>query len=225
MLEIIKGIVKRVKFIYLPLLWLRELPSRDVLNVRARVINYSWGDAIIRKHVVGTNNIIKIGKGCSLLDTEIGIVGDNNIVKIADNCSLGPNCSLWCEGDSNLIVIGRGVTFTNRCHVCAQEHHTRIIIGDDCMLSNNIIIRTSDSHPIYDICSGKRCNPAKDVVIGKHVWVAPNTKIMKGAIIGENSVIGSNSVVTKEIEPNTLAVGAPACTVKKDVTWTREKLF
>lgn len=93
------------------------------------------------------------------------------------------------------------------------------------MFSNHIIVRTSDSHPIYDMATGNRINPAKDIYIGDHVWIAPDTKIMKGAVIGNGSIIGSNSMVSKEIPANSLAVGMPAKVVKQDIKWTREDII
>ena len=114
---------------------------------------------------------------------------------------------------------------TTLCHINCQENNKTIEIGNDCMLSNNIIIRTSDSHPVYDITSGVRINPAKEVKIGEHVWIAPNTKIMKGAEIGNGCIIGSDTTVSKSTPANTLVVGRPARVVKENVRWTRERLF
>ena len=92
------------------------------------------------------------------------------------------------------------------------------------MLSNTIIIRTSDSHPIYNN-EGVRINPAKSIHIGDHVWIAPNSKIMKGVTIGDGCIIGSDTMVTKDLSNNVLAVGYPAKIVKTDVRWTRDNLF
>ena len=75
------------------------------------------------------------------------------------------------------------------------------------------------------ICGHSRINPPKSVVVGSHVWIAPNSKIMKGADIGDGAIIGSNTIVTKPVPANTLVVGAPAKVVKENVMWTREKLF
>lgn len=134
-------------------------------------------------------------------------------------------CSFWMEGNNITIIIGDNTTFTHTVHFCAQEDNTSIIVGNDCMFANTIIVRTSDSHPIIDIESKQRINPAKNVTIGNHVWIAPHTKIMKGAKIGDNTIIGSNTMVSKEIPSNCLAVGAPAKIVKTGVTWTRDRLF
>ena len=94
------------------------------------------------------------------------------------------------------------------------------------MFSNHIIVRTSDSHPIYDRITKERINKAESVKIGNHVWIAPNTKIMKGSIIPDGCIIGSDTTVSKPFdEKNALIVGRPARIIRRDVEWTREQLF
>lgn len=129
------------------------------------------------------------------------------------------------EGNHITIEIGASTTFTHTVHFCAQEDNSSIRIGEDCMFSNNIVVRTSDSHPIYDLNTRQRINPAKNVSIGRHVWIAPNTKIMKGAKIGNNAIIGSNTIITNEIPCNCLAVGAPGKIVKQTSTGQEKNYF
>ncbi len=118
-----------------------------------------------------------------MFDTEVRIRGNNNTIIIHENCVIGDRCSFWLEGNNIKIEVGANITFTNTVHLCAQEDNSEIIIGDDGMFSNSIIIRTSDSHPIYEISTNKRINYSQNVHIGSHVWIAPNTKIMKGAVV------------------------------------------
>lgn len=99
-------------------------------------------------------------------------------------------------------------------------------MGYDCMLSNHIIVRTSDSHPIFDTVTNERINKPLPIHIGNHVWIAPNSKIMKGAIIADGCIIGSDTTVSKPFKTNnTLIVGRPARAIKQNVLWTREQLF
>lgn len=144
---------------------------------------------------------------------------------IGKNVIVGKGCSFWMEGDDLTIEIGDGTSITRDVHFCAQENRTSIMIGKDNMFSNNIIVRTSDSHPMVDINTGNRINPPKNVKTGNHVWIAPNSKIMKGATIGDGTIIGSNSIVTKSVPSHCLAVGMPVKVVKEYVTWTRDTLF
>ena len=179
----------------------------------------------IQKHVLGKNNRLVLNHGCRLCNTVIHIIGNNNEIVFGENVKIGPKCSFWIEGNNCKINIGAGSTFTQIVHVNAQEDNSEISIGEDCMLSNHIIIRTSDSHPIYDLDSNKRINPAKSIQIGKHVWIAPHSTVMKGVIIGDGAIIGSNTIVTKQVPGNSLAVGMPARVVKTNIRWTRENII
>lgn len=179
----------------------------------------------IVKDIQGSGHRIIIGKGCRICDAVIRIRGKNNTLIIGENCYIGPDCSFWMEGENIQITVGDNTTFTRLCHLNAQENNSRISVGTDCMFSNNIILRTSDSHPIFDIDTGCRVNGPADVTVKEHVWVCPNTKIMKGSEIGPGSIIGSDSTVSKTIPSNVLAVGRPASVVRSNVKWTRESLF
>ncbi len=179
----------------------------------------------LKKYIKGKGNVINIYKDSFLNGVVIRIVGNNNTITFREGVTIGKNCSFWMEGNNISIDIGSFSSFVHTVHFCAQENNTKIIVGEDCMFSNNIIVRTSDSHPIYDLKSGKRINDPQNVLIGNHVWVAPNTKIFKGVKIGDNSIIGSNSLVTRHIPSSSLAVGTPAKVIKQDIMWTREALF
>ena len=115
--------------------------------------------------------------------------------------------------------------FTNDVHVNAQEDNMSIEIGEDCMFSNHIIIRTSDSHAIYSTDTNYRINHAKPIKIGKHVWVAPGSEIMKGVTIGDGCIVGSQTMVTKDVPANSLVVGRPAKIVRNNIRWTREDVI
>lgn len=190
---------------------------------RGNRINITGGARKVKKTVFGNDNEVLI-EDSTLIGTVIRIRGNGNRLIIEQGCVIGNQCSFWLEGNNNIIIIGKKTTMTQKCHFNAQEHDTRIIIGEDCMFSNTIVVRTSDSHPIYDI-EGQRLNPAKDVIIGNHVWVAPNSVIMKGAVISDGSVVGSHSMVNKEVPANCLMVGMPARVVKENIHWTREDII
>ena len=187
------------------------------------IVNHGYGRYTC--DVIGRDNRITIGKDTLLKDTVFRIRGNDNQIIIDDNCTIGQKCSFWIEGNGSVIHIGKQSTFTQIVHFCAQENDVSIVVGMDCMFSNNIIVRTSDSHPIYSMGDGKRVNPAKNVTIGNHVWIAPNVKVMKGVDIGSGTIIGSDTIVTKSIPEDVLAVGHPARVVKEKIKWTREQLF
>lgn len=178
----------------------------------------------LKSSIIGRNNRIVIGKKALVKRGRLIVRGNNNELTIEKGCSIGPDCVFFLCGDNLKIVVGEKTTFTRQIEINAQEKDVSILIGADCMLSNNITIRTSDSHPIFDMENHQRLNPAKNIVIGTHVWIAPNTKIMKGANIGDGAVIGSDTTVSSYVPANTLCVGRPQKIVKEGIYWTRQTI-
>jgi len=72
--------------------------------------------------------------------------------------------------------------------------------------------------------TGERLNFAGNVVISRHVWIAPHTVILKGVAIGENSIIATGAVVTKSCDPGVIMGGNPAKVIKTGVSWKRERV-
>jgi acetyltransferase-like isoleucine patch superfamily enzyme len=99
-------------------------------------------------------------------------------------------------------------------------------IGKDCMFAYDIDIRTGDSHSIIDSTTGSRINYAKDINIGNHVWVAAHSIILKGVSIADNCVIATGAVVVKGFnEQGIIVAGNPGKIVKRNITWSRERLY
>jgi acetyltransferase-like isoleucine patch superfamily enzyme len=51
--------------------------------------------------------------------------------------------------------------------------------------------------------------------IGDNCWLGTNVVVSSGVSIGERCVIGANSVVTENVEPFSVAAGAPARTLRR----------
>ena len=54
-----------------------------------------------------------------------------------------------------------------------------------------------------------------NIDIGNDVWIGQGVLIMSGVTIGDGACIGANTVVSKDIPPYTIAVGAPMKFVRK----------
>lgn len=108
-----------------------------------------------------------------------------------------------------------GDSFINREVKIVCNNHIKI--GDGCIIAMGTVIRDNDggNHKI------KALNyvNSKPVVIGNHVWIGENVMILKGVTIGEGSVIAAHSLVTKDIPPHCLAMGAPAKVVRENIEW------
>ncbi|MFL7027235.1 acyltransferase [Enterovibrio norvegicus] len=169
---------------------------------------------------VQSGNTVNIASTTRIRQCHISIKGKGNTLTVDDGANLrgvqielnGNNCSLTIGKYS---VIGEG------CYLSARENGTTLSIGENCMFSRNVKVMTSDGHDI--LCANKRINPAKSIVIGKRVWLADGTTVLKGSNIGEHSIVGINTVVTHDVPANSIAAGNPAKIIKSDICWD-EKL-
>lgn len=160
---------------------------------------------------------IHIGKNCRLKNCKFILEKGNNIIKIGDNCRL----------DGAEIVCENGTVFVGKDTTCGESQfiareYTSIHIGNDCMLSYNIKVFSTDGHPIYDSL-GNRLNEGRDINIGNHVWIGNSVIILKGAKVPNSSIIGGGSIYSStNNEESCIYVGNPAKCIKHDIRWERK---
>ena len=176
----------------------------------------------VHMDIIGDNNRIEIGTGSALSNVHFRIRGSGHKIEFGENCRVSRGAVLWFEDHDGLLQVGPGTTMVD-VHIAVTEN-SRVVIGEDCMFANDIDIRTGDSHSVVDTQTGERLNHAGDVLIGRHVWIAPHTIILKGVNIGENSIIATGAVVTKSCEAGVILGGNPAKVIKTGVSWKRERL-
>lgn len=171
------------------------------------------GNFFIR--IFGNDNYISIGKNCILSNSSISVTGNNCRIIIEDNVRFVGPCKVIMGNNSTLIIRNnagiRGVEF--------NLNGAKIEIGELCMFSYGIVLRNHDSHRILNPETKEVLNPPKDIILGKHVWIAQNVTILKGCQIGDNSVIGFGSIVTKGCAPGSIMTGVPARVVKENIIW------
>jgi acetyltransferase-like isoleucine patch superfamily enzyme len=134
-------------------------------------------------------------------------------LQIGAGALLEPDVWITAPGKAR-VRIGAG-TFLNLGVMIAAEE--LVEIGDHCMLANGCFI--TDSSHRYD-------DPEKPVPwqgftskgptrLGDNVWLGANVVVTSGVSIGERCVIGANSVVTRDVEPFSVAAGVPARVLRK----------
>jgi len=113
------------------------------------------------------------------------------------------------------VLYSSSVSFKEGSIICAGNILTvnieigkHVIINLDCTVGHDAII--SDYSTILP-----SVNISGNVHIEKCVSVGTGTQIIQGVTIGEHTIIGAGSVVTKDIEPNVVAVGIPAKAIKQ----------
>lgn len=170
----------------------------------------------------GNDNTLEIGELSTLQNVTVSIHGSHNRVVLGRRNYLS-GCAFCVEDDGNRIQIGEHTYIYGGSELSAIEG-TSLLVGADCLFSADVIIRTGDSHAIWDNL-GRRDNPSADITVSSHVWAAKDVKILKGASIPEGCVIGTGAVVTvgSKAEPNSVLAGLPARQVKTGIRWTQQR--
>jgi acetyltransferase-like isoleucine patch superfamily enzyme len=129
------------------------------------------------------------------------------------NVRIGDNCIF-----QDFVYIRAGahgkVIFRNNCMVnsfCRFFGHGGIEIGAHSQLGPGVTITTT----AHDYTTDDLSEVFKKVTIGKKVWIGANVTILPGVSVGDNTVIGAGSVVTKNLPPDSIAVGVPAKVIKR----------
>jgi acetyltransferase-like isoleucine patch superfamily enzyme len=123
-----------------------------------------------------------------------------------------PDVWITAPGDAR-VRIGAGTFLNLGVMVAAQG---LVEIGDHSMLANGCFV--SDASHRYE-------DPGQPITwqgfesrgptrIGDNCWLGANVVVTGGVSIGERCVIGANSVVTGDVEPFSVAAGAPARVIR-----------
>ena len=112
----------------------------------------------------------------------------------SEGVAIGKNC-----------VINKDVNFGTEPYL--------ITIGDNVRVTTGVKLITHDGGLWVPRRLGlvdERADRFGRIIIGSNVNIGWNVLIMPGVTIGDNCIIGAGAVVTKDIPPNTVAVGVPA---------------
>lgn len=95
---------------------------------------------------------------------------------------------------------------------CTMQDQGGIFIGDGALIGHHATLVTLN----HDLDPNHRGNlhPAP-IHIGKNVWLGANVTVLPGVSIGDGAVIAAGAIVTKDVEPCTVAAGVPAKAVRK----------
>lgn len=90
-----------------------------------------------------------------------------------------------------------------------------ITIGKDCLIASHASLYAHNySFEDADKLIRLQGYSHKGIQIEDNCWLGSGVRIMDGVTIGTGSIIGAGAVVTKDIPPNSIAVGTPAKVIK-----------
>lgn len=167
--------------------------------------------------VNGTGNKIYI-KG-AVFNTFIEVYGDNNVIFFRKNSEVH-DAKIVVRGEQCGLYIGEKSTFGGG-KMIVMGNGNKIDIGRGCMMSDQIELWATDSHPIYNE-DKQVINASKPIRVGDFVWIGTRSSVLKGVTIGEGAVIGMGSTVARDVPNYCIGVGNPIKIVKENITWSRE---
>src|SRR5690606_34982600 len=103
--------------------------------------------------VDGMSSAIYIGDGTILDNATLQINGTRSHIIIGHNCRL-KSITIKVTGNDCAVLIGKNTTWESGIVNC--DSGKAIFIGDDCMISNDVLMRVSDGHGIWDASSGEQ---------------------------------------------------------------------
>jgi acetyltransferase-like isoleucine patch superfamily enzyme len=133
----------------------------------------------------GSNALINYGARLEAHSTERHPVPE---LRIGDNVTIEHSVEIVCH---NRVLIGKNTTVAGHCFISDTTHPF-----DGVPRSQQLTNRIEDDDLMVEI--------------GPDTFIGFGCVILPGVHIGECCVIGAGSVVTKDIPPYSLAVGAPA---------------
>jgi acetyltransferase-like isoleucine patch superfamily enzyme len=138
-----------------------------------------------------------IGDG-TFIDTRAYVVagaigGRAGSVRIGRACEIGPYSVVWGAGG---IDIGNNVHLGAHVHITSQQGRP-ISPSDDSLApgDDSLAPLTIDCAPVH---------------VGDHVLIYSGAIIVPGITIGPHSIIAAGAVVTRDVPPNSIAMGVPA---------------
>lgn len=152
-----------------------------------------------------------------------------NIRKQRHAIRVGANTHL--KGELLTFAHGGEISIGEYCYVGEQSHiwsAARISIGDRVLISHNVNIFDSWTHPLKPM---ERHRHYREIItlghpsqvdleeapvrIGNDVWIGCLAVVLKGVTIGEGAIVGAGSVVSKDVPPFTIVAGNPARIVRE----------
>lgn len=209
------------------LIWIliQRLVSRplqvDILGIASSVrlgsrLNVRHSRVLIR----GSGCEVVVDDRSSLINCRFSLVGDCCRIAVGSGCLL-QDVTIICEDTGSSIELHQDVQIFSGASLASTEGAC-IRIGPGSMIAPGCSLRSGDSHAIYH--ASHRVNPARDVKIGAHCWLAERVIVLKGASVADGSVVGAGSVVTKAFKQiNCILAGVPARVLKSDIRWTPDR--
>jgi acetyltransferase-like isoleucine patch superfamily enzyme len=177
------------------------LLKRMRCNIRLRHLNMTPGVRIAGSTFLAPSALIQMDSdGCSF----------GGCITVSDEVIISDGVILATYGGT--IEIEAGVYIGPYCVVYG---HGGVVIGRNTMIgAHTVIVPANHGFARTDVPMNAQPLTKEGISIGENVWIGSGCKILDGVRIGIGAVIGAGSVVTRDIDANAIAVGAPARVIR-----------
>lgn len=129
-----------------------------------------------------------------------------NRITIGKNSHLGYQC----------LMVGESLKIGSRCNISNRTFiecsYSPITLEDDVTIGASAMISSHDG--AYRQVYGFEMKAAP-ISIRRKAFIGNNAIVLPGVVINEKAIIGAGAVVTKDVFPNSVAVGVPARELKR----------
>lgn len=154
------------------------------------------------------------GKGGNIvIGNKVQILGDidlrnreNGRIIFHDRVTIEGGCR-FVSAREGTIDIGEGSIVTTGAIINGGAD---IRVGRQCIIGPRASINANEHKFERGVPVREQDFMHADVVIEDDCWLAANVVIMKGVTLAKGTIIGAGAVVTKDTEPYSINVGAPA---------------
>ena len=134
-----------------------------------------------------------------LLEDLLGDLGANSEIRPPLYCDYGYQVHIGARTFANFGLMALDVA--------------RIMIGDDVQIGPNVQLLTP-THPTDAGLRRTKWEAARPITIEDNAWLGGGAIVLAGVSVGENAIVGAGAIVTRDVPPNTVALGNPARVVR-----------
>lgn len=133
-------------------------------------------------------------------------------MRLGEDVRLMTRSRLWATESGRIEIGPRTFVGSHSWLVSSQS----IEIGADVLIAPFCYVQDTD-HGFDDLTVpiASQKSHSSPIVIEDGVWLGAHCVVTKGVRIGRGAVIGAGSVVTRDIPPNSVAVGSPARPIRQ----------
>jgi acetyltransferase-like isoleucine patch superfamily enzyme len=186
---------------------------KRIIRIRKARLKYKYYILIHKKRGIVIHPTVKIDRRVEMYTGSPFWDNLNGRIVLAENVMLGKGFTIHCYG--GIVNIGLNTIFGPNVVIYG---HGNVTVGKNCLIAMECkIIASNHQIPSASINIIDVPDINKPVVIGNDVWLGANVIVLAGITIGDGCVVGAGSVVTKNLEPYSIAVGNPAKIIRKRI--------